>query len=945
MGSEAYLPLAARVGDETVPVRQIGQWALVWRRFSRHRLAFWSMRVLYLIAALAIVGPSLAPSIPTNTFAQHIPLGAPPRFWPFSLRYVMGTYGVYGGGVSVSTYVLAGARWTLEVGVVGAIVASIIGSLVGATAGYFGRSLDAILMRLVDAILTVPFLPLVMLLSTFRTDWSSLSLGVMFGLVGWPGVARLVRGNVLSLREWEFADAARALGASDARVILRHYLPNTLDIIIVATTLNVALFILADVSLEFIIPSATPGVFTWGQAFSLAFQGVPFGHWWTLAFPGFFLMLTVLAVNFVGDGLRDALDAEGRHDIGKTSTRSHLEVRLLSLAIGGAGLVADRVGALASSPPAMGVRSHARTVRAAAIGGLGRVLPAARPGGSSAVRRLYDSPPWWLRFLPLAAVLLAGETVMLSSHSPLVYAPNFTSPVTYGSIPSQEAFAVALVAHGDVAVLAFESVNRVELLRLTAPGRLLGRTTVGTDASLSRLSLAVEGGEELGVWVSGDSTSVDGALVAGDRIQRLRLNGGNGSVQEPFIAAAPGGFAVVYSWQPGSSNATRVYETFVSASGTVSPPRLLVASPRLGLFPHAIADARGRLDLFWMDYAGNDEWNWRFRRFTAGGVPLGRVFTLEQVGYAPMGLQIHVIQDAVPYTWSFDARSDPHGNIWAAWGDDQGVSVAEWDKRGSLTYPPTPIQTMTGTSGTSVPLPFSLVPEAKGFQVYYQSGTVKDGASSIRMQGYDANANAIAPYDERIDYAGGGAEIDPTAFTLGGRTYVLFDKVRVDSGTLEGTVYGPARPPDLLTRLGLNIGNPFVNALLVLVGSVGAGICIALANVGLVLLLLLVWGVIALVVPSPLRWPVYGAILALVMVWLFNPSATPPGFVFIIHDLGWPGGWLAALGGAFVGIWSGLTMFRRFESVFRALSMAFAAILFVAALYAVTIIQTEITRI
>jgi len=250
-----------------------------------------------------------------------------------------------------------------------------------------------------------------------------------------------------------------------------------------------------------------------------------------------------------------------------------------------------------------------------------------------------------------------------------------------------------------------------------------------------------------------------------------------------------------------------------------------------------------------------------------------------------------------------------------------------------------------GTGGISIPTPFSMAANARGFQLYVGAGTINAAGNFISAQGYDGNANPIQPFGERTDYSGGGAAIDPHAAAVSGKIYILWDKARLSGSTIMETRFGPSRPPDLLTHLGLNVGNPWVDAGLVLGGSIGAGVAIGLANVAIVILLLLVWGAISLVVPHRLRWLAYAIAIGLVLVWLFNPAASPPWFVFVIHDLRWPGGWIAALGGTFVAIWSGLFLFRRFESVFRAVSIAFAAVFFVAAMYAVTLIQTEITQI
>ncbi len=298
--------------DSEVAVQHIGQWALVWRRFRRHRLAVIGGYVGLLMLVLALLGPLLAP--PLGVFGVNGETIAPiwahrydaPRLWPPG-QYIMGADAA---GNPVLTYVLIGGRPLLAISVLGALLASLIGIVIGSLAGYLGRAADAVLMRLVDAILAIPFLLLLVLLSRYLTDRGTVPYILLFGSAGWPGVARLVRGYVLSLRRREYAEAARALGVSTPGIILRHILPNALDVIIVSFTLNVGVFLITEVTLEY-LGAGTSSV-TWGSLLGGAFGGILNAYWWLGAFPGLAILLTVLAVNFLGDGLRDALDAGSR---------------------------------------------------------------------------------------------------------------------------------------------------------------------------------------------------------------------------------------------------------------------------------------------------------------------------------------------------------------------------------------------------------------------------------------------------------------------------------------------------------------------------------------------------------------------------------------------------------------------------------------------------------
>src|SRR5207245_2844028 len=151
------------------------------------------------------------------------------------------------------------------------------------------------------------FVPFLVVVAHFLPDRGALMMAALFGLLGWATVARLVRSGVLSLREREYTDAARALGASDMRIILRHLLPNTLDILIVASTLNVAVFILAESALDYVAAGSTD--VTWATGMTHSGGNILGLDWWVYVFPGAAILLTVLAVNLLGDGLRDALDA------------------------------------------------------------------------------------------------------------------------------------------------------------------------------------------------------------------------------------------------------------------------------------------------------------------------------------------------------------------------------------------------------------------------------------------------------------------------------------------------------------------------------------------------------------------------------------------------------------------------------------------------------------
>jgi peptide/nickel transport system permease protein len=206
------------------------------------------------------------------------------------------------------TRVLYGGRISLAVGLASALVATLLGTTVGALSGFFGGAIDSLLMRFTDVVLSIPLLPLVLLLSgLFRPGLPLLVLSI--GGLTWMGTARVVRSQFLSLRELEFVDAARALGAGSGRLIVRHILPNAAAPIIVSATLAVGSSIMLESALSFLGFGVQPPTPTWGNLLKTASPWIGAAPWLALP-PGLLIFATVLAVNFLGDGLREALEAK-----------------------------------------------------------------------------------------------------------------------------------------------------------------------------------------------------------------------------------------------------------------------------------------------------------------------------------------------------------------------------------------------------------------------------------------------------------------------------------------------------------------------------------------------------------------------------------------------------------------------------------------------------------
>jgi peptide/nickel transport system permease protein len=282
-------------------------WTETWRRFRRHRLAIIGSLVLTLLVVAVLLGP-LVYRVPINEIDFKAKLRGP------SWTHPLGTDDL---GQDVLARMLYGGRISLAVGVMAMLIAISVGTAVGAVAGQMGGAADHTLMRLTDLFLSLPQLPLLLLIVYLFRDALKKVLGpeagvfilivAVIGGLRWMPVARLVRAQFLSLREKEFVEAARGLGARPLRQVVRHILPNALGPVIVAGTIDVAAAIITESSLSFLGLGFPPDIPTWGRILFDAKDNLDFAPHWAI-FPGTAIFLTVLSINYIGDGLRDALD-------------------------------------------------------------------------------------------------------------------------------------------------------------------------------------------------------------------------------------------------------------------------------------------------------------------------------------------------------------------------------------------------------------------------------------------------------------------------------------------------------------------------------------------------------------------------------------------------------------------------------------------------------------
>jgi peptide/nickel transport system permease protein len=273
-----------------------------WRKLARNPLALAGGLILVVVIATAIFAPWAAPHDPaTQSLIRRF---APPVWAPGGHpAHILGTDQV---GRDVLSRMIHGARISLLVGVAAVVVSVVVGVSLGLLSGYRGGRVDAAIMTVVDITLSFPQL-LLALAFVAALGPSLLTIIVVLGVTGWERYARVVRAEVLSLREKDFVEAARAMGVSAARTLMRHVLPNTFSSIIVLSTLQVAQAILQEAALSFLGVGSGRAYPTWGQMIALGRDFVTVA-WWLPTFPGLAILLTVLAINLVGDRLRDALD-------------------------------------------------------------------------------------------------------------------------------------------------------------------------------------------------------------------------------------------------------------------------------------------------------------------------------------------------------------------------------------------------------------------------------------------------------------------------------------------------------------------------------------------------------------------------------------------------------------------------------------------------------------
>lgn len=279
-----------------MPIKQKPYVFVFFERFGRNRLAVAGMVLVFFLFVIAVLAPRISPYDPALINLDQI-------LSPPSAKHWLGTDQL---GRDVFSRMIWGSRISLLVGFVAIGIATFIGALLGSMAGYYGGWIDNLIMRFVDIMLCFPtfFLILAVIAVLEPSIWNIM---IVIGVTGWMGVARLVRAEFLSLKDREFVLSARAVGASDFRIIFRHVLPNALAPLLVAATLGVAAAILTESALSFLGIGVQPPTPSWGNMLTAGKDNIEIA-WWLSVYPGLAILLTVLGYNLLGEGIRDAID-------------------------------------------------------------------------------------------------------------------------------------------------------------------------------------------------------------------------------------------------------------------------------------------------------------------------------------------------------------------------------------------------------------------------------------------------------------------------------------------------------------------------------------------------------------------------------------------------------------------------------------------------------------
>jgi peptide/nickel transport system permease protein len=312
------MAVAELEGEALATIEEESPWKIIWRRFRKHKLALAGIVTISLIALACFLAPVIAPYDPIRDLARDAN-GQILRNDPPSAAHIMGTDNI---GRDVLTRLLYAGRISLAIAFIVTMISTLIGILIGAFSGYYGGWTDDVIQRFTEFLITIPLLPLLLAFSALLRnmtlpglprEWSSaVIITVILTVFGWMSTSLLIRGMVLSLRNQEFTEAAKALGLSNLGIILKHMIPNSLAPIIVSATLGLGTVIIIESALSFLGFGIQPPIPTWGNMLN-EYQNEMWTQPAKVFYPGLAIFICVLAFNYVGDGLRDAMDPRLKH--------------------------------------------------------------------------------------------------------------------------------------------------------------------------------------------------------------------------------------------------------------------------------------------------------------------------------------------------------------------------------------------------------------------------------------------------------------------------------------------------------------------------------------------------------------------------------------------------------------------------------------------------------
>ncbi|WP_125152759.1 ABC transporter permease [Clostridium rectalis] len=302
LNKENFKIIGCENADADLIVRpNITYWQDAWRRLKQNKIAMISLVLLVLIIIMCIVGPYISPHKYSEQNMNLLNQSPNSEYW----------FGTDNLGRDLFSRLWIGGRVSIAIGIIGTLIEVVIGCIYGGISGYFGGLVDDIMMRIVEVLNSIPYMIIVIIISVVLGQSGMLSLLIALCITGWTGMARMVRGQVMQLKESEYVLAAQALGANWGKIVMRHLIPNTIGIIIVYMTFDIPGFIFSEAFLSFIGLGIQPPKTSWGAMCSFG-QSVMDFYPYQLLFPALAISLTMLAFNLLGDGLRDALDPKLR---------------------------------------------------------------------------------------------------------------------------------------------------------------------------------------------------------------------------------------------------------------------------------------------------------------------------------------------------------------------------------------------------------------------------------------------------------------------------------------------------------------------------------------------------------------------------------------------------------------------------------------------------------